>query len=114
MLALKSLKEFLYSLFTNYCNVAAASALSCPLFPGHPYCTEGTFTAILWCDFALMFTTETERIWRRRFSGATVTYFLMRHAAVVGQSLLFVESFTWGLSDKVSYIVALVSRHMLT
>ena len=66
----------------------------------HRFCK----TALLWYDFALTFAAEVQRIWRRRFSGATIIYLIMRYSMLF-QSALFVGSTVlWHSTDKVCAI----------
>ena len=66
------------------------------------------YAALLWFDFALTFTTEVQRIWRRKFSGATVVYLFMRYSALIERVLFVLEVLVWKSSDKVcSFIDAL-------
>ncbi|TFK90250.1 hypothetical protein K466DRAFT_597097 [Polyporus arcularius HHB13444] len=57
-------------------------------------------TALLWFDFALTFTTEVRRIWRRRFTGATVVYLFTRYTALIERIFFVLEVFLWNSTDE--------------
>ena len=62
--------------------------------------------ALLWFDFALTFPTEVRRIWRYKFSGATVVYLFTRYTAIVDRVLFVTEVLLWSSSDQVSRLSA--------
>lgn len=68
------------------------------------YSNRYTFpvTALLWFDFALTLPDEYRRIWKRKFSGATVIYLLMRYVAVIERIFLVLEILVWNSSNRVS------------
>ncbi|RPD57834.1 hypothetical protein L226DRAFT_540198 [Lentinus tigrinus ALCF2SS1-7] len=63
------------------------------------YCIVAS-TALLWFDFALTFTTEVRRIWRRRFTGATVVYLFTRYAALIERVFFVLEVLLWNSTDE--------------
>ncbi|KAI0710721.1 hypothetical protein C8Q76DRAFT_798256 [Earliella scabrosa] len=63
------------------------------------YCVIAT-TTLLWFDFGLTFTTEVRRIWRRKFSGATLVYLLMRYTAFIERVFYTLEVLIWNSSDQ--------------
>ncbi|OCH86713.1 hypothetical protein OBBRIDRAFT_796932 [Obba rivulosa] len=64
------------------------------------YCIIAS-SALLYADWALCFTAEVERIWRRRFSGATVVYLLNRYVALAERLTLVTSVLLVTESDKV-------------
>ncbi|OSC97583.1 hypothetical protein PYCCODRAFT_1471755 [Trametes coccinea BRFM310] len=54
------------------------------------YCIIAS-SALLWFDFALMFTTEYRRIWKRKWTGATLVYLLTRYVAVIERIFFVLE-----------------------
>ncbi|EJF60683.1 hypothetical protein DICSQDRAFT_170833 [Dichomitus squalens LYAD-421 SS1] len=62
------------------------------------YCIMAS-TALLWLDWALMFTVEVPRIWRRKFTGATVVYLLNRYTALFERVMFILEALSWDMSD---------------
>ncbi|TBU37654.1 hypothetical protein BD309DRAFT_973604 [Dichomitus squalens] len=62
------------------------------------YCIMAS-TALLWLDWALMFTVEVPRIWRRKFTGATVVYLLNRYTALFERVIFILEALSWDMSD---------------
>ena len=84
----------------NYCIIASSGELRrAPLVSALHLATYSA--ALLWFDFALTFTTEVKRIWRRRFSGATVVYLLTRYIAVVERVFFVLEVLLWKSTDEV-------------
>ncbi len=67
-----------------------------------PFASDLTWstTALLWFDFFLTFTTEVERIWRRKFTGATLCFLVLRYASLLQSLLDCIESF-WSTSRDV-------------
>ncbi|KAI0800171.1 hypothetical protein C8Q74DRAFT_1363952 [Fomes fomentarius] len=63
-------------------------------------------TTLLWFDFFLTFTTEVERIWRRKFTGATLLFLVLRYASLLQSLLDCIESF-WSTSRDVPVYWAL-------
>ena len=59
--------------------------------------------ALLWFDFALTFTTEVRRIWRRKITGATIVYLFTRYAAVVERVFFLLEILLWNSTDEVGW-----------
>ncbi|KAI0752826.1 hypothetical protein C8Q80DRAFT_1118138 [Daedaleopsis nitida] len=68
------------------------------------YCIVAT-TALLWFDFSLTFTTEVRRIWRRKFSGATLVFLFMRYSALLDRVLFVLEVLLWKSSDRTCYMI---------
>lgn len=58
-------------------------------------------TVLLWYDFALTFAAEVQRIWRRRFSGATIIYLIMRYSMLFQSALFVLSTVLWHSTDKV-------------
>ncbi|KAI0074320.1 hypothetical protein K474DRAFT_1774105 [Panus rudis PR-1116 ss-1] len=58
-------------------------------------------SVLLFYDCILTFPTEVQRIWKRKFSGATIIYVLTRYAAVVERVVLTVSLFLQATEDKV-------------
>ncbi|EIW54180.1 uncharacterized protein TRAVEDRAFT_92176, partial [Trametes versicolor FP-101664 SS1] len=52
-------------------------------------------TALLWFDFVLTLPDEYRRIWRRKFTGATVIYLLIRYVAVIERIFFVLEVLVW-------------------
>ncbi|RDX48635.1 hypothetical protein OH76DRAFT_1556930 [Lentinus brumalis] len=69
------------------------------LLSAENYCIVAS-TALLWFDFALTFTTEVRRIWRRRFTGATVVYLFTRYTALVQRIFFVLEVFLWNSTNE--------------
>ena len=65
-------------------------------------------TALAWFDFTLTFTTEVQRIWRRKFSGATVVYLVARYTLLLDSYFLLTEAFLWRSSGAVRAVWALL------
>ncbi|RDX48618.1 hypothetical protein OH76DRAFT_1483717 [Lentinus brumalis] len=63
------------------------------------YCIVAS-TALLWFDFALTFTTEVRRIWRRKFTGATVVYLFTRYIALIERIFFVLEVLLWNSTDE--------------
>ena len=60
---------------------------------------------LVWYDFALTFGIEVQRIWQRRFSGATIIYLIIRYT-MLSQSALYVISIVlWRSSENVRVLV---------
>ena len=60
------------------------------------------FIVLVWYDVALTFATEVQRIWRRRFSGATIIYLIIRYTMLLQSTLYVVTVVLYHSSDKVS------------
>lgn len=58
-------------------------------------------TALLYFDFVITFPQEVQRIWSRRFSGATIVYLLTRYSALFERIIFLVSLFLMTLDDKV-------------
>lgn len=58
-------------------------------------------TALLWFDHMLTFPSEYSRIWRRKFTGATLVFLLMRYAAFIERIFFVLEVLVWGANDEV-------------
>ncbi|KAI0351958.1 hypothetical protein OH77DRAFT_1498209 [Trametes cingulata] len=63
------------------------------------YCIIAS-SALLWFDFALTLPEEYKRIWRRKFTGATVVYLLTRYIAVIERIFFVLEVLVWNSSDQ--------------
>ncbi|KAH9889273.1 hypothetical protein C8Q73DRAFT_654019 [Cubamyces lactineus] len=64
------------------------------------YCIIAS-SALLWFDFALTLPTEYRRIWKRRFTGATIVYLLTRYIAVIERIFFVLEVLVWNSTDPV-------------
>ncbi|KAI9059899.1 hypothetical protein FKP32DRAFT_1579041 [Trametes sanguinea] len=64
------------------------------------YCIIAS-SALLWFDFALTFTDEYRRIWKRKWTGATLVYLLTRYVAVIERIFFVLEVLVWNSSDQV-------------
>ena len=84
----------------NYCIIASSGKLWRTPFVFALYLSSCP-VAVLWFDFALTFTTEVRRIWRREFSGATLVFLLMRYIAVVERVFFVLEVLLWKSTDEV-------------
>ncbi|KAI0327895.1 hypothetical protein GY45DRAFT_1256050 [Cubamyces sp. BRFM 1775] len=62
------------------------------------YCIIAS-SALLWFDFALTLPTEYRRIWKRRFTGATIVYLFTRYIAVIERIFFVLEVLVWNSSD---------------
>ena len=47
-----------------------------------------------------MFPLEVRRIWKRKFTGATMVYLLNRYTALFERFLLIAEVLSWGISGQ--------------
>ena len=86
-----------------YCVVSSTGA--CLSMLGCVLCSDlFVFTfpvaALLWFDWTVMFPLEMRRIWRRRFTGATVVYFLNRYTALFRRIFVILEALSWNRSDQ--------------
>ncbi|KAI8971010.1 hypothetical protein BD414DRAFT_501370 [Trametes punicea] len=63
------------------------------------YCIIAS-SALLWFDFALTLPTEYRRIWKRKFTGATLVYLFTRYVAVIERIFFVLEVLVWRSSDK--------------
>ena len=70
--------------------------------------------ALLWCDFALTFPEEVDRIWRRKLTGPAVIYILIRHAFLLDSVFTVSQTFLLGGSLRVCYTCVTRSGSMLT
>ena len=57
--------------------------------------------ALLFYDHAVTFVDEVQRIWRRKFSGATLIYLLTRYVATLERITLLASLFLKTSDDKV-------------
>ncbi|KAI0365086.1 hypothetical protein BV20DRAFT_954980 [Pilatotrama ljubarskyi] len=55
----------------------------------------------LWFDFTLTCSAEYQRIWRRKYTGATVVYLLTRYIAMIERVFFVLEVLIWNSSDQV-------------
>ncbi|TBU23600.1 hypothetical protein BD311DRAFT_768143 [Dichomitus squalens] len=53
----------------------------------------------------LTFTAEVERIWRRKFTGATIVYLLLRYSIILDRILFSTEVLLWSSEDKTCGII---------
>lgn len=60
--------------------------------------------ALLWFDYALTLPGEYRRIWRRKFTGATLIFLLMRYATLIERIPFVLEVLVWNSSDRVSSV----------
>ncbi|KAI0740980.1 hypothetical protein C8Q76DRAFT_609614, partial [Earliella scabrosa] len=58
-------------------------------------------TALLFFDFVLTFTTEVERVWRSKVTGATLVYYLLRYSALIERLCECAETFVLDMNDEV-------------
>ena len=70
------------------------------------------FIVLVWYDVALTFATEVQRIWRRRFSGATIIYLIIRYTMLLQSTLYVVTVVLYHSSDKVSALKIFPPTHM--
>ncbi|KAM5537914.1 hypothetical protein V8D89_008390 [Ganoderma adspersum] len=63
------------------------------------YCVVSS-TVLLWFDWTVMFPLEMRRIWRRRFTGATMVYLLNRYTALFRRIFLIMEVLSWNRTDQ--------------
>ncbi|KAL1937856.1 hypothetical protein VTO73DRAFT_12749 [Trametes versicolor] len=70
-----------------------------PLILIENYCIVAT-SALLWFDYVLTFSSEYRRIWRRRFTGATLIFLLMRYAALIERVYFVLEILVWNASNR--------------
>ncbi|EIW54159.1 uncharacterized protein TRAVEDRAFT_51880 [Trametes versicolor FP-101664 SS1] len=63
------------------------------------YCIVAS-SALLWFDHMLTFPSEYARIWRRKFTGATLVFLLMRYAAFIERIFFVLEVLVWGANDE--------------
>ncbi|KAL1945434.1 hypothetical protein VTO73DRAFT_2285 [Trametes versicolor] len=63
------------------------------------YCIVAS-SALLWFDHMLTFPSEYSRIWRRKFTGATLVFLLMRYAAFFERIFFVLEVLVWGANDE--------------
>ncbi|KAI0918344.1 hypothetical protein AcV5_002352 [Taiwanofungus camphoratus] len=68
------------------------------------YCIIAS-AALLFFDFCITFTTEVQRIWSRRFSGATIIFLIVRYAALAERITLVTSVLLRGTLDQVLLIL---------
>ncbi|KAI0629549.1 hypothetical protein C8Q77DRAFT_1065260, partial [Trametes polyzona] len=56
---------------------------------------------LLWYDCILTFPEEYRRMWKRKFTGGTAVYFLVRYTALLERVPFLLEAFVWHSSDQV-------------
>ncbi|TFK88256.1 hypothetical protein K466DRAFT_547432 [Polyporus arcularius HHB13444] len=66
------------------------------------YVASGT---LLCFDYTLTFASECTRIWPRRFTGATVLYFVARYATILVRVCLTLELVVWRFSDETCGVI---------
>ncbi len=71
-------------------------------------------TALLFADTLMTMPSEVQRIWRRRFSGATAVFLVTRYVAVAERIVLLVSVFLPTVEDEVSADTAEVDFSQLT
>ncbi|KAH9923022.1 hypothetical protein B0H21DRAFT_701311 [Amylocystis lapponica] len=64
------------------------------------YCILAS-SALLYCDWAMTFTSEVQRIWRKKFTGATFVFLLNRYVALAERGTLTTTLFLQTLQDSV-------------
>ncbi|KAI0664438.1 hypothetical protein C8Q70DRAFT_930394 [Cubamyces menziesii] len=57
-------------------------------------------SVLLWYDVILTLPTEYSRIWKRRFSGATLIYLIMRYSMVIDGIFTILKYFLWKSSEE--------------
>ncbi|KAI0331754.1 hypothetical protein GY45DRAFT_1248260 [Cubamyces sp. BRFM 1775] len=67
------------------------------------YCIIAS-SVLLFADFFITFPEEVERIWKRRFTGATVVFLITRYVAVAERITLVTSVFLPTLQDKVCHL----------
>lgn len=83
--------------------MSLGSSQSCVAHLAH----MASHAALLIADFLLTFTDEVQRIWRRRFTGAAVVFFVTRYAAVFERIILIISVVIPASQDKVREAIAL-------
>ncbi|KAI0327900.1 hypothetical protein GY45DRAFT_1256064, partial [Cubamyces sp. BRFM 1775] len=63
------------------------------------YCVIAT-SALLWFDFLSTLDVEYNRIWRRKFTGATLVYVGIRYVAVINRIFFVLQYFIWNSSNE--------------
>lgn len=63
---------------------------------------ERLATALLFADTLMTLTSEVQRIWRRKFTGATAVFLVTRYVAVAERIVLLVSVFLPTVQDEVS------------
>lgn len=58
--------------------------------------------ALLFADTLMTLTSEVQRIWRRKFTGATAVFLVTRYVAVAERIVLLVSVFLPTVQDEVS------------
>ncbi|KAI0827780.1 hypothetical protein BC628DRAFT_1338288 [Trametes gibbosa] len=56
---------------------------------------------LLWYDSLVTWPDEYRRIWKRKFTGATVVYLVMRYSAVLERVSLCLQTFLWSSPDQI-------------
>ncbi|TBU53136.1 hypothetical protein BD310DRAFT_830778, partial [Dichomitus squalens] len=68
------------------------------------YCILASGT-LLFFDYMLTFTTEVERIWRRKLTGATIMYLLLRYTIMIDRIWFMTEILLWNSNNKTCGII---------
>ncbi|KAI0827779.1 hypothetical protein BC628DRAFT_1418373 [Trametes gibbosa] len=74
------------------------------------YCIVAS-SVLLWYDFVLTLPDEYRHMWRRKFTGATAIYLVMRYSAIFDRVFFCLEVLVWNSTDQgcVVYLCLLVS-----
>ncbi|KAI0332782.1 hypothetical protein GY45DRAFT_1246145, partial [Cubamyces sp. BRFM 1775] len=56
-------------------------------------------TVLVWYDVILTLPTEYSRIWKRRFSGATLIYLVMRYSTVIDGIFAMLKFLLWEITS---------------
>ncbi|KAI0667272.1 hypothetical protein C8Q78DRAFT_1082392 [Trametes maxima] len=67
------------------------------------YCIIAS-SILLFIDWSMTFTDEVQRIWGRRFTGATAVFLLTRYVAMAERTVLVTSVFLPAMEDKLSYV----------
>ena len=82
----------------NYCIFASTGES----FDANPFMLMVTRSAALLCfDHASTFTSEVERIWKRRHTGATIVYLFTRYLVLIERVFFVLQVLMWNASDLV-------------
>lgn len=100
----RALRVFLARLIETYCIVVASGTRSLHLLPLRISRRMWGAVALLWFDYALTLPGEYRRIWRRKFTGATLIFLLMRYATLIERIPFVLEVLVWNSSDRVSSV----------
>lgn len=68
----------------------------------HIWMIERIAAALLFADTLMTLTSEVQRIWRRKFTGATAVFLVTRYVAVAERIVLLVSVFLPTVQDEVS------------